>query len=111
MTYAAPLKVTIRLTIYDKDPDTGAKNIRDIKEQEMVFFGDIPLMTENGTFVINGTERVDRQPVAPLASGRVLRIGQQPPAISCRKLFPYRGSWVEIRSETTPKNILYALRI
>src|SRR5712664_2123279 len=57
MTYAAPLKVTIRLTIYDKDPDTGAKNIRDIKEQE-VFFGDIPLMTDNGTFVINGTERV-----------------------------------------------------
>ena len=57
MTYAAPLKVTIRLTIYDKDPDTGAKNIRDIKEQE-VFFGDIPLMTDNGTFIINGTERV-----------------------------------------------------
>ena len=57
MTYAAPLKVTIRLTIYDKDPDTGAKNIRDIKEQE-VFFGDMPLMTENGTFIINGTERV-----------------------------------------------------
>ena len=57
MTYSAPLKVTIRLTIYDKDPDTGAKSIRDIKEQE-VFFGDIPLMTENGTFIINGTERV-----------------------------------------------------
>ena len=57
MTYSAPLKVTIRLTIYDKDADTGAKSIRDIKEQE-VFFGDIPLMTENGTFVINGTERV-----------------------------------------------------
>ncbi|MGC2017115.1 MAG: hypothetical protein WA657_14860, partial [Candidatus Acidiferrales bacterium] len=53
MTYSAPLKVTIRLTIYDKDPDTGAKSIRDIKEQE-VFFGDIPLMTENGTFIING---------------------------------------------------------
>src|SRR6266403_1173380 len=48
MTYSAPLKVTIRLTIYDKDPDTGAKTIRDIKEQE-VFYGDIPLMTENGT--------------------------------------------------------------
>ena len=57
MTYAAPLKVTIRLTIFEKDPDTGAKNIRDIKEQE-VFFGDVPLMTENGTFIINGTERV-----------------------------------------------------
>src|SRR5258708_36493775 len=48
MTYSAPLKVTIRLTIYDKDPDSGAKTIRDIKEQE-VFYGDIPLMTENGT--------------------------------------------------------------
>jgi DNA-directed RNA polymerase subunit beta len=57
MTYAAPLKVTIRLTVYDKDADTGNKTVRDIKEQE-VFFGEIPLMTENGTFIINGTERV-----------------------------------------------------
>ena len=57
MTYSAPLKVTIRLTIYDKDPETGNKSIRDIKEQE-VFFGDIPLMTQNGTFIVNGTERV-----------------------------------------------------
>ena len=57
MTYSAPLKVTIRLTIYDKDPETGNKTIRDIKEQE-VFFGDIPLMTQNGTFIVNGTERV-----------------------------------------------------
>src|SRR5256714_346413 len=57
MTYSAPLKVTIRLTIYDKDPESGNKSIRDIKEQE-VFFGDIPLMTQNGTFIINGTERV-----------------------------------------------------
>src|SRR5512135_2785536 len=50
MTYSAPLKVTIRLTIFEKDPETGNKSIRDIKEQE-VFFGDIPLMTANGTFV------------------------------------------------------------
>ena len=57
MTYAAPLKVTIRLTVYDKDAETGNKTVRDIKEQE-VFFGEIPLMTENGTFIINGTERV-----------------------------------------------------
>ena len=57
MTYAAPLKVTIRLTVYDKDPETGSKSVRDIKEQE-VFFGEIPLMTDNGTFIINGTERV-----------------------------------------------------
>ena len=57
MTYAAPLKVTIRLTVYDKDAETGNKTVRDIKEQE-VFFGEIPLMTDNGTFIINGTERV-----------------------------------------------------
>ena len=57
MTFSAPLKVTVRLTIYDKDPETGAKSIRDIKEQE-VFFGDVPLMTQNGTFIVNGTERV-----------------------------------------------------
>src|SRR3989304_5611837 len=57
MTYSAPLKVTSRHTINEKDPETGVKNIRDIKEQE-VFFGEIPLMTDNGTFIINGTERV-----------------------------------------------------
>ena len=57
MTYAAPLKVTIRLTVYAKDAETGQKSVRDIKEQE-VFFGEIPLMTNNGTFIINGTERV-----------------------------------------------------
>ena len=102
MTYAAPLKVTIRLTIYDKDPDTGAKNIRDIKEQE-VFFGDIPLMTENGTFVINGTERVivsqlHRSPGVfyETANNRSYFLG---------KIIPYRGSWVEFEYDT--KNILY----
>ena len=102
MTYAAPLKVTIRLTIYDKDPDTGAKNIRDIKEQE-VFFGDIPLMTENGTFVINGTERVivsqlHRSPGVfyESANNRSYFLG---------KIIPYRGSWVEFEYDT--KNILY----
>ena len=57
MTYSVPLKVTFRLFVYDKDPDTGVKHMRDAKEEE-VFFGDIPLMTENGTFIINGTERV-----------------------------------------------------
>src|SRR5208282_2759261 len=56
MTYSAPLKVTMRLTIWDKD-EAGNRSIRDIKEQE-VFFGDVPLMTQNGTFIINGTERV-----------------------------------------------------
>ncbi len=57
MTYSAPLKVTMRLTIYEKDAETGNRSIRDIKEQE-VFFGDVPLMTQNGTFIVNGTERV-----------------------------------------------------
>src|SRR5437870_12744967 len=57
MSYSVPLKVKIRLTVYDKDPDTNVKSIRDIKEEE-VFFGEIPLMTDNGTFIINGTERV-----------------------------------------------------
>ena len=69
MTYAAPLKVTIRLTVFDKDPETGNKTIRDIKEQE-VFFGEIPLMTDNGTFIINGTGARHRFAVAPFA-GRV----------------------------------------
>ncbi|MDD5587245.1 MAG: DNA-directed RNA polymerase subunit beta, partial [Alphaproteobacteria bacterium] len=57
MTYAAPLKVTLRLTVFDVDETTGVKSIRDIKEQD-VYMGDMPLMTANGTFVINGTERV-----------------------------------------------------
>ncbi len=102
MTYSAPLKVTIRLTIYDKDPETGAKSIRDIKEQE-VFFGDIPLMTENGTFTINGTERVivsqlHRSPGVfyETANNRSYFLG---------KIIPYRGSWVEFEYDT--KNILY----
>ena len=57
MTFAVPLKVTIRLVVWNKDPETGVKTIRDIKEQE-VYFGDIPLMGDHGTFIINGTERV-----------------------------------------------------
>ncbi|MGR3528433.1 MAG: DNA-directed RNA polymerase subunit beta, partial [Sulfitobacter sp.] len=57
MTYSAPLKVTLRLIVFDIDEDTGAKSVKDIKEQD-VFMGDMPLMTPNGTFVVNGTERV-----------------------------------------------------
>src|SRR5215467_3571072 len=57
MTYAAPLKVIVRLVVWDVDEETGARAIRDVKEQE-VYFGEIPLMTETGTFIINGTERV-----------------------------------------------------
>ena len=102
MTYSAPLKVTIRLTIFDKDPETGNRTIRDIKEQE-VFFGDIPLMTQNGTFIINGTERVivsqlHRSPGVffETANNRTYFLG---------KIIPYRGSWVEF--EYDQKNILY----
>ncbi|MGH9473298.1 MAG: DNA-directed RNA polymerase subunit beta [Terriglobales bacterium] len=101
-TYSAPLKVTIRLTVYDKDPETGVKSIRDIKEQE-VFFGDIPLMTQNGTFIINGTERVivsqlHRSPGVffETANQRSYFLG---------KIIPYRGSWVEFEFEN--KNLLY----
>ncbi|MGE3707141.1 MAG: DNA-directed RNA polymerase subunit beta, partial [Vicinamibacterales bacterium] len=57
MTFAAPLKVTLRLVVFDIDEDTGSRSIRDIKEQD-VYMGDMPLMTDNGTFVVNGTERV-----------------------------------------------------
>ncbi|MDC6652543.1 DNA-directed RNA polymerase subunit beta, partial [Leclercia adecarboxylata] len=57
ITFAAPLKVTLRLVVWDVDEDTGARSIRDIKEQD-VYMGDMPLMTKNGTFIINGTERV-----------------------------------------------------
>jgi len=102
MTYAAPLKVTIRLTIYDKDPDSGAKTIRDIKEQE-VFYGDIPLMTENGTFIINGTERVI---VSQLhRSPGVFFESANNKSYFLGKIIPYRGSWVEFEYDT--KNILY----
>ncbi len=102
MTYSAPLKVTMRLTIYDKDAETGNRSIRDMKEQE-VFFGDVPLMTANGTFIINGTERVivsqlHRSPGVffETANNRTYFLG---------KIIPYRGSWVEF--EYDQKNILY----
>src|SRR5499433_1982290 len=103
MTYAAPLKVTIRLTVFDKDPDTGAKTIRDIKEQE-VYFGEIPLMTENGTFIINGTERVI---VSQLHRSPGVFFESTPSkSYFLGKIIPYRGSWVEFEYETA-KNVLY----
>jgi len=102
MTYAAPLKVTIRLTVFDKDPETGNKTIRDIKEQE-VFFGEIPLMTENGTFIINGTERVI---VSQLhRSPGVFFERQQALGYFLGKIIPYRGSWVEFEYDN--KNLLH----
>src|SRR5215210_7046633 len=99
MSYSVPLKVKIRLTVFDKDPETETLSIRDIKEEE-VFFGEIPLMTDNGTFIINGTERVI---VSQLhrSPGVFFKRG----AMFIAKIIPYRGSWVEF--EYDQKNLLY----
>jgi DNA-directed RNA polymerase subunit beta len=102
MTYAAPLKVTIRLTVYAKDPTTGVKSVRDIKEQE-VFFGEIPLMTDNGTFIINGTERVIVSQLHRSPGVFFERVPAQ--GYFLGKIIPYRGSWVEFEYDT--KNLLY----
>jgi len=101
MTYAVPLKVTIRLVVWNKDPETAVKTIRDIKEQE-VYFGDIPLMGDHGTFIVNGTERVivsqlHRSPGAFFHAEEKTLFGAQ--------IIPYRGSWVEFEYDT--KNLLY----
>src|SRR3990167_4034 len=109
MTYAAPLRVTFRLVVWDIDEDAGSKTIRDIKEQD-VYMGDIPLMTENGTFVVNGIERVvvsqmhrspgvffDHDSGKSHASGKYL--------FSAR-VIPYRGSWLDF--EFDAKDIVYA---
>lgn len=98
MTFASPLKVTLRLVVWDIDEDTGARSIRDIKEQD-VYMGDMPLMTEEGTFVVNGTERVivsqmhrspgvffDHDKGRTHASGKYLYAA---------RIIPYRGSWVD----------------
>ena len=102
MTYAAPLKVTIRLTVYDKDAETGTKSVRDIKEQE-VFFGEIPLMTENGTFIINGTERVIVSQLHRSPGVFFERVPAQ--GYFLGKIIPYRGSWVEFEYDN--KNLLH----
>jgi DNA-directed RNA polymerase subunit beta len=102
MTYAVPLKVTVRLVVWDKDSETEGKSIRDIKEQE-VYFGDIPLMTDNGTFIINGTERVI---VSQLhRSPGVFFESNSARTFILAKIIPYRGSWVEF--EYDQKNIMY----
>ncbi len=101
MTYSVPLKVTIRLTVYDKDPETGVRSIRDIKEQE-VYFGDIPLMTDNGTFIINGTERVI---VSQLHRSPGVFFHEVDKNSFKAQIIPYRGSWVEF--EFDQKNLLY----
>ena len=100
-SYSVPLKVRIRLTVYDKDPETNVSTIRDIKEED-VFFGEIPLMTDNGTFIINGTERVI---VSQLhRSPGVFYKGDRDTYLA--KIIPYRGSWVEF--EYDQKGILHA---
>jgi DNA-directed RNA polymerase subunit beta len=109
MTYAAPLKVKLRLIVFDVDEDTGAKSVKDIKEQD-VFMGDMPLMTHNGTFVVNGTERVvvsqmhrspgvffDHDKGKTHSSGKLL--------FTCR-IIPYRGSWLDF--EFDAKDNVYA---
>jgi DNA-directed RNA polymerase subunit beta len=99
MTYSVPLKVKIRLTVFDVDQESGTKSIRDIKEEE-VFFGEIPLMTDNGTFIINGTERVI---VSQLHRSPGVFFEKSP--VFLAKVIPYRGSWVEF--EYDQKNLLY----
>ena len=109
MTYAAPLKVTLRLIVFDIDEETGASSVKDIKEQD-VYMGDIPLMTTNGTFVVNGTERVivsqmhrspgvffDHDKGKTHSSGKLL---------FAARIIPYRGSWLDI--EFDAKDIVYA---
>ena len=108
MTYAAPLKVTLRLVVWEVDEDTGSRSIRDIKEQD-VYMGDMPLMTKNGTFVINGTERVivsqmhrspgvffDHDRGKTHSSGKYL---------FAARVIPYRGSWLDF--EFDAKDLVY----
>jgi DNA-directed RNA polymerase subunit beta len=109
MTFAAPLKVTLRLIVFEVDEETGARSVKDIKEQD-VYMGDMPLMTSNGTFIVNGTERVivsqmhrspgvffDHDKGKTHSSGKLLFAG---------RIIPYRGSWLDI--EFDAKDIVYA---
>ncbi len=108
MTYAAPLKVTLRLIVFDVDEETGVKSVKDIKEQD-VYMGDMPFMTENGTFVVNGTERVivsqmhrspgvffDHDKGKTHSSGKLL---------FAARVIPYRGSWLDF--EFDAKDIVH----
>jgi len=105
MTFSAPLRVAIRLVVWDKDEETEVKSIRDIKEQD-VYFGDIPLMTESGTFIINGTERVI---VSQLhRSPGVFFHFNSAKQLHYAQIIPYRGSWVEFEID---KNDLLGVRI
>ena len=108
MTFAAPIKVTVRLVVWDVNEETKARSIKAVKEQE-VYFGEIPLMTENGTFIVNGTERVivsqlhrspgvffDQDQVKPQSGGK---------AFYYARIIPYRGSWIDF--EFDQKDLLY----
>ena len=108
MTYELPVRITVRLVVYDTDKDSGVSNIRDIKEQE-IYFGTIPLMTAKGTFIINGTERVvvsqlhrssgvffDHDKGKSHSSGKI---------IYSSRIIPVRGSWIDL--EIDPKDIVY----
>src|SRR6204780_3377027 len=108
MTYAAPLKVTLRLIVFDIDEETGAKSVKDIKEQD-VYMGDIPLMTGNGTFIVNGTERVivsqmHRSPGVFFDHDKGKTHSSGKPLFAAR-IIPYRGSWLDI--EFDAKDIIY----
>ncbi len=108
MTYAAPLRVTLRLIVWDIDEETGSKSVRDIKEQD-VYMGDLPLMTENGTFIINGTERVivsqmHRSPGVFFDHDRGKTHSSGKYLFSAR-IIPYRGSWLDF--EFDPKDLIY----
>ncbi|WP_424932885.1 DNA-directed RNA polymerase subunit beta [Amaricoccus macauensis] len=109
MTYAAPLKVTLRLIVFEVEEETGARSVKDIKEQD-VYMGDMPLMTPNGTFIVNGTERVivsqmhrspgvffDHDRGKTHSSGKLLFTS---------RVIPYRGSWLDF--EFDAKDIVYA---
>ncbi|MBN1946151.1 MAG: DNA-directed RNA polymerase subunit beta [Bradymonadales bacterium] len=108
MTFAAPIKVVIRLVVWDVNEETQLRSIRDVKEQE-VFFGEIPLMTEHGTFIINGTERVvvsqlHRSPGAFFDhdKGKTHSSGK---LLYSARVIPYRGSWLDF--EFDAKDILH----
>src|SRR4249920_1280609 len=101
MTFARPVEVIIRLVVWDTNEETGSQSIRDVKEQK-VYFGDIPIMTENGTFIINGTERVV---VSQLHRSPGAFFHSEDKTLYVAQIIPYRGSWVEFEYDT--KNLLY----
>ncbi|MCG2771087.1 MAG: DNA-directed RNA polymerase subunit beta [Desulfobacterales bacterium] len=108
MTFEVPMKIRVRLVVHDLGPDSKAQTVRDIKEQE-IYFGTLPLMTENGTFIINGTERVvvsqlHRSPGLFIDHDKA-KIHSSGKIIYSARLIPLRGSWIDF--EFDPKDILY----